>query len=82
MRMPALNRNSSAAMCGVVPIPPEAKLIAPGRSFAISMSSRTDLAVYDGLATSTSGEAPSRAIPAASRWASNATDLYRTGATA
>ena len=66
MRMPALNRNSSAAMCGVVPTPPEAKLMAPGRSFAISMSSRTDFAAYDGLATSTSGEAPSRATPATS----------------
>ena len=75
MRMPALNKKSSAAMCGVVPTPPEPKLMAPGLALAISISSPTDLAANEGLTTSTSGEAPSRQTPATSRGASNATDL-------
>ena len=75
MRTPVVNRKSSAAMCGVVPTPPEPKLMAPGLALAISTSSPTDLAAKEGLTTSTNGEAPSREMPATSRGASNATDL-------
>jgi hypothetical protein len=82
MRRPVFNRNSSAAMCGVVPTPPDAKLMVPGRALAISISSWIDLAANDGLATSTSGEAPSMATPATSRGASKVVDLYSSCATA
>ncbi len=53
--------NSSPARCVAVPVPPEAKLIWPGRALAIAMYSFTLCALSLGLTASTSGEEPIRA---------------------
>ena len=59
-------------MCGVVPMPPEAKFIPLGCDFAKAIKSAIDLIGDEVGTTATSGEMPTIAIPvnalAASSW--------------
>ena len=64
--MPALKANSSPAMCGVVPTPPEPKFIAPFFALASAIRSLIEWIGELTLTTATSGEMPIMARPVSS----------------
>jgi hypothetical protein len=56
----AMLLNSSAARCGVLPLPEPAYITSPGRAFASEMSCVTEVAGSEGCTTSRLGESASR----------------------
>ena len=59
--------NITAQRCGVVPIPPDAKLIVPGFALLSAMNSASVLAGTFGLTTSTFGRLATSVTPTRSR---------------
>ncbi len=65
--MPAVLLKSSPARCEATPVPPDAKLNAPGFTFASAMSSCTFFAASDGCVTRMKGVKPTSVMGAKSR---------------